>query len=175
MKIVKYTLVDGVRIPNGTYERDSEWKPDDKSYIVGINNWIINSEGKFLVQQRSLKKKNNPGKWSSTNGLVEMNEEPMDTVIRETGEELGISIDPSQIELVEQNHIVNNHLVVDIFVTYDNPEKITIQENEVEQYSFVSLEELLRLDISTTCSYIRELAPKLLETAENIKKRKLKK
>ena len=172
MEIVKkYKLIDGTRVENGKYVRNAEWEPDDDSYIVGVNNWIINSEGKFLVQQRSLKKKNNPGKWSSTNGLIGLNEEPIETVIRETKEELDIDINSTQIELVKQNHIVGNHLIVDIFVTYANPENITIQESEVEKYSFVSLEELLSLDISTTCSYITELAPKLLETAEEIKKR----
>lgn len=173
--VKKYKLVDGKRFETGTYERDSEWEPGDDSYIVGINNQIVNSEGKILVQQRSLKKKNNPGKWSSTNGLVALDENPIDTVIRETQEELGISIDPSQIKLVEANHIAGSHLVVDIFVTLANPETITIQETEVEQIKFVSPEELLKLDISTTCSYIRELLPRLLKTLEDIKQRKLKK
>ena len=76
--------------------------------------------------------------------------------------------------LVEDNHIAGSHLVVDIFVTLANPETITIQETEVEQIKFVSPEELLKLDISTTCSYIRELLPRLLETLEDIKQRKLK-
>ena len=172
MEIVKkYRLVDGTRIEAGTYVRDTEWQQNDSSYIVGINNWIINAEGKFLVQQRSLKKRNNPGKWSSTNGLVGLKETPIDTVIRETKEELGIDIDPNQIVLVETNHIADKHLVVDIFVTYTEPKNITIQESEVEKYAFVSLDELLSLEISTTCSYIKELAPKLLRIVEAMRRK----
>ena len=40
---------------------------------------------------------------------------------------------------------------------------ITIQENEVDLVKYVSLEEITNLDISTTCSYIKELAPKIYD------------
>ena len=48
---------------------------------------------------------------------------------------------------------------------------IVVDKKEVNEVSFVSLEDLMDLDISTTCSYIRELAPKLLEIAKNNKKK----
>ena len=166
-KVKIYRLIDDKRIETGEmYERDSVWKEEENDcYIVGVNNWIINSEGKFLVQRRSLSKKNNPGKWSSTNGLIQLGENKFETVQRETKEELGIRINQEQIFLIKENHIVGNHLLVDIFVTYADVdlEDITIQESEVDKISFVSLDELLNLDISTTCSYIKEIAPKIYE------------
>lgn len=166
-KVKTYRIIDGERIETGkTYNRDSDWEPEDKDcYIVGINNWIVNSKGEFLVQRRAITKKNNPGKWSSTNGLIQLGESNFETVQRETKEELGIEIKPEQIRLVEENHIVGNHLVVDIFVTFSdvNLKNITIQESEVDKVCFVSLDELLKLDVSTTCSYIREIAPSIYD------------
>ena len=160
-------IINGKRIETGkTYRRDSEWEPEDNDcYIVGVNNWIVNSKGEFLVQRRAITKKNNPGKWSSTNGLIQLEESNIETVQRETKEELGIEIKPEQIRLIKENHIVGNHLVVDIFATYVdvNLEDVTIQESEVDKVCFVSLNELLKLDVSTTCSYIGEMAPIIYE------------
>ena len=162
-----YRIINGKRIETGkTYRRDSEWEPEDKDcYIVGVNNWIVNSKGEFLVQRRAITKKNNPGKWSSTNGLIQLGESNIETVQRETKEELGIEIKPEQIRLIKENHIVGNHLVVDIFATYVdvNLEDVTIQESEVDKVCFVPLNELLKLDVSTTCSYIGEMAPVIYE------------
>ena len=168
MEIVKtYKLVNGRRIETSKiYERDSEWTIEDEGvYIVGINNWIINSKGEFLVQRRSLTKKNNPGKWSSTNGLIQIEETNIETVQRETKEELDIDITPNQIFLVKENHIVNEHLLVDIFVTILDVDinRVKIQESEVDKICFVSLKELFKLDVSSTCSYIKEMAPYILE------------
>ena len=166
-RVKVYRLENNKRIDTGkTYERDSKWNEGEEDlYIVGVNNWIVNSEGKFLVQRRALTKKNNPGKWSSTNGLIQLDEENFDTVWRETYEELGVKINKDQIHLVKENHIVGNHLIVDIFVTYAdvNLDDIVIQESEVDKICYVTLDELLDLDVSTTCSYIKELAPKMYD------------
>ena len=176
-EVKKYKLEDGERIAVGTYIRDSEWGIDENNYyIVGINNWIINSEGKFLVQRRALTKKNNPGKWSSTNGLIQLEESGIETVQRETFEELGIEIKPEQVHLYKKNQIAGNHLLVDIYVTYIdvNPEDIIIQENEVDKVCFVSLDELLTLDVSTTCSYIKDFGYNILEWALTSHKKEVK-
>ena len=166
-KVNVYRIIDGKRVKvDKIYIRNSSWEEGEEDlYIVGVNNWIINSEGKFLVQRRSLTKRNNPGKWSSTNGLVQLGEDRFETVQRETKEELGIDIDKNQIYLVEENHIVGNHLMVDIFVTYVDVKlsDITIQESEVDKVCYVTKEELLDLDVSTTCSYIKTLASKIYE------------
>ena len=166
-RVKVYKIKNGIRVETGkTYERNSEWKPEERDcFIVGVNNWIINPEGKFLVQRRALTKKNNPGKWSSTNGLIQLEESDFDAVQRETREELGFIINPNQIKLIKQNHIAGNHLLVDIFVTFADVKlsDVTIQESEVDKVCFVSLDELLELDISTTCSYIKEFAYNMLE------------
>ena len=74
-----------------------------------------------------------------------------------TKEELDIDINPNQIYLIKENHVVNNHLLVDIFITILDVDisKVKIQEGEVDEICFVSLKELSHLDISSTCSYIK--------------------
>ena len=57
------------------------------------------------------------------------------------------------------------------FYTYANInlENIKIQESEVDKVAFVTLDEFLAFDISTTCSYIKELAPRMKEKIKEIK------
>lgn len=133
-------------------------------YVIGVNNWIINSDGKILVQKRSKFKKNNPSKWSSTNGLREPKEESIDTAIRETKEELGIDIKKENMKFIT-SRVAGENLIVDIFVTHTDIDitKIKIQEEEVEEIRFVSKSKLLDLDISTTCEYIKEIADKIFD------------
>ena len=172
-KVKIYRLVEGKRIETGKiYQRGSAWNKEDADcYIIGVNNWILNSKGQFLVQKRSYTKKNNPGKWSSTNGLIQLGENNFETVQRETKEELGIAINQSQIHLFKENQVVGDHLLADIFVTFADVkiEDINIQKSEVDSVCFVSLEELLNLDISTTCSYIKELVFKIYDEFKRYK------
>lgn len=164
-----YTLnEDGTR--NNTGNLIKRGKPAGKGfYVIGVNNWIINSQGKVLVQKRSRYKKNNPSKWSSTNGLREPNEESINTIIRETKEELGIEIKPENISFVT-SRVAGESLIVDIFVTKTDIDinEIKIQEEEVEEIKFVTLEELLKLDISTTCQYVKEIAELIFQKANEL-------
>ena len=173
-KVETYKLENKKRIKtNILYTRDSD-ESLEGLYIVGVNNWIINSEGKFLVQRRALTKKNNPGKWSSTNGLIKCGESAIKTIQRETEEELGINIENSPSILVEESHIAGEHLLVDIFLTIADVklDDISVQESEVDAIRYVSLEELQSLDFSTTCSYIRKMAPEIYEIFKNYKEKK---
>lgn len=87
-----YTLdEEGYRINTGKLINRRKTK-DKGTYVIGVNNWIVNSFGEVLVQKRSRNKKDNPGKCSSTNGLKTPGEDSIDTVIKETKEELGIDI-----------------------------------------------------------------------------------
>lgn len=147
----------GNRISTGQYA-DRGTQVGEGFYVVGVNNWIINKDGKVLVQKRSKHKKDNPGKWSSTNGLKVPGEESIDTVIRETYEELGIVLEPTNIKYLD-SRVADKSLIVDIFISQADIDinQMKIQEEEVERFRFVTREELLDLDISTTCQYIKEI------------------
>lgn len=136
---------------------------ENGSYVIGVNNWIVNSKGEFLVQKRSMQKRNNPGKWSSTNGLRAIGEESIETCMRETNEELGIDSSNCDINFI-YSKIAGESLMVDIFLTKLDVDlnNITIQKEEVDEIKWVSKEELLKLDISTTCQYIKKDIDKFL-------------
>ena len=56
--------------------------------------YIENSKGEFLIQKTSKEK---GGIYSSTGGHVDHNEEPIDSIVREVKEELGLEISKNDI------------------------------------------------------------------------------
>ena len=101
--------------------------------------YIENSKGEFLIQKTSKEK---GGIYSSTGGHVDHNEEPIDSIVREVKEELGLEISKNDIADL-------GYLVVDFpvrFVFYMKKdidiESLTIKEDEVESVSFISIEKL---------------------------------
>lgn len=65
--------------------------PKDRYHLV-IHFWIINSEGKFLVQQRSHKTESKQGMWANTGGSATKGESSLEAMKREVEEELGYVI-----------------------------------------------------------------------------------
>ena len=71
-------------------------------YHQGADIWIINSGNKILIQKRSPQKRNSPNVWAMTGGSVIRGETSLQTIQRETKEELGISLNMKDIKLVKQ-------------------------------------------------------------------------
>jgi isopentenyl-diphosphate delta-isomerase len=61
---------------------------------------ITNSKGEILLAQRAFTKKHHPGKWGpAVAGTVEEGETYLSNILKETEEEIGISITEEDIEL----------------------------------------------------------------------------
>lgn len=60
--------------------------------------WIVRSDGCVLLQRRAIAKETWPGLWDvSVAGHVSAGETPVDAAIRETSEELGLTIAPEEL------------------------------------------------------------------------------
>jgi isopentenyldiphosphate isomerase len=118
-----------------------------------IQIFIIN-EDQILLQQRSLKKKSDPGKWSSSaSGHISAGETSFEAALKEFNEELGITVEKDKMRLVDTFKspsvrynkgvkILNNHFV-DLYISTQkiNIENIKVQEDEVEQVKFYAIDE----------------------------------
>lgn len=77
-----------------------------KDYIgVGIGALIINKKGKVLIIRRGPTSQNEKGFWGIPGGTVEYGETLEDAAVRETEEELGITVKPLKT-LSMLNHII---------------------------------------------------------------------
>ena len=124
---------------NKTTERHSKI-PGEYEQVVHV--WIMNDEGKFLMQKRSLTKKAYPGMWSVTGGAVDAGEEPIDAAYRETKEELGIDLNPDKVEYMMS--LKRDCIFLDIFLSKENVniDDLTIQEEELSDVKWFSKDEI---------------------------------
>lgn len=83
-----------------------------------------------------------PNFWSVTGGGVDCRETTYDTVIRECKEELGVNIEPEKLELMLTLKRKDNFLDVWLYHKDINLNDIIMQEEEVSDVKWVSIEEI---------------------------------
>lgn len=126
---------------NYTKSRDDQL--DSNEYNQGSELWILNN-GKLLITKRSMNK-SHPGEWETPGGCSQKSETSIDTIIREAKEEIGISLDEIDLELIGTQ--LYKKQFVDVFKTNKiiNTSNIVLQLDEVSEYKFVSKEEFIKM------------------------------
>ena len=71
--------------------------PKDGDYMLCVHMYLFNLSGEVLVQKRSKNKESHPGEWDITGGAALSGESGCDAVIRETFEEIGISLSEGEL------------------------------------------------------------------------------
>ena len=116
----------------------------DGEYRLSTHIWIINSNG-ILIQKRAHEKKKNPDKWSIHGGAVDAGENSLEAAIRETKEEIGITLSEDDLELMLSYK--RKFTITDIFLCHKeiSLDEITLQKSEVQDIKYVSFEELEKI------------------------------
>lgn len=85
----RWDLRDGEGIPTGeTMERGEHLKPGQYHLVVHI--WVIDGQGRLLIQKRAAHLKLMPDVWAATGGSAVAGEDSHTAAARELREELGI-------------------------------------------------------------------------------------
>ncbi len=120
-------------------------------YHKPVGAWIINDQGKILVQKRALSKKTCPGLWDvSSAGHVHAGETSLHGIIRETSEELGLETKPEDYRYIGEYISDSTWEIMQIYLlkTDKDLDAFSLQKEEVEQIKWVSLKELRELMFS---------------------------
>jgi 8-oxo-dGTP pyrophosphatase MutT (NUDIX family) len=89
-----WDVLDSAGNPTGrTMTRGEPAKPGDYHLVVHV--WIENDRGQFLITKRSPEKKAYPGFWTEPAGCVVSGEDSLAAALRETKEETGLALDPT--------------------------------------------------------------------------------
>ncbi len=123
----------------------NDWLKENE-YHLGIHVCIFNSKKEMLIQQRTLTKKADPGKWDfAGRGSVLQGETARDGARRELLEELGIDYDFSN--KISEFTINSENLFDDYFyIMMDiNVEDLVLQEEEVAAAKWATQEEILKM------------------------------
>ncbi len=148
-------------------ERGKDNSFTENEHIAVAIIFIENSNNEFLIQKTSTEK---GGEYSSTGGHVNHGEEPINTIIREVKEELGIEVKKEEIidlgyQLFDFPIRFFYYLKKDIDLN-----EITIQEEEVESVSYKTIEEINNIINQGLMNKAHGiLFQKLLEYKEKIK------
>ena len=97
------------------------------------------------MQKRSMQKRVFPGKWSVTGGAVDPGEQPLDAMYRECKEELGVDLNPEQVELMMS--IKRRHVFVDVYLDRENfnLNDLKLQEEEVSGVKWTTRQEIVQM------------------------------
>lgn len=113
-------------------------------FIISVTCWIVNKEGKILLTQRKLDK-HNGGMWEPTTGLIVSGESSLQGIIRELNEEIGISINPSEIklvkEIIEEREDINFFRDIYLIRKEIDLNNIKYNDKEVINTKYITIEE----------------------------------
>lgn len=73
-------------------------------YFLCAHIILENTDGLFLIQQRSDTKASRPGQWDITAGAVDAGESSLDGALREAKEEVGLTLPRDQMQFLFRDH-----------------------------------------------------------------------
>ncbi len=116
-----------------------------------VHVWIYNSKEELLLQLRSPEKGFCPNMWDvSSAGHVASGEEPLESVLREVGEELGLTIaeedlsfwQVKKISVITNSRRDNEFCYIYFLIFNGDLEELKLQKEEVKEVKFLSLKKL---------------------------------
>lgn len=128
-------------------------------YHLVVHIWIRNSKGEYLISQRSADRPAYPLMWECVGGSVTKGEDSLTGALRETKEEVGLTLSPEVGKLVYSvvGRVVNGVKFTDIvdvwLFEYDGP---------------VSLEQATTKEVAQTVWMIREQIRELFDTGKMV-------
>ena len=125
-------------------EKGSIFLPGE--YHLAIELWIVNSKKEILIQKRSEQCALLPGVWALTTGRLLSGESSLSGCIREAKEELGISIDESQLVFLRRLSLPAE-LIWDIYAFKSDiaSDFFALQSSEVSEVKWVSSETFYKM------------------------------
>lgn len=118
-------------------------------YHQAVHVWLQRPNGDYLIQQRASTKEL-PLLWASTGGAVLHNEQPLDAAVREVQEELGITLQAEQGELLREERVIHHptlrrHIFIYRFAIDVKESDWTLQPEEVHAARYASLDEIVAM------------------------------
>ncbi len=118
--------------------------PDGK-YRLSIHIWIVNDKNEILIQQRSANRKKFPNMWTNTGGACIAGETSIETVFRELKEELNITPNIDNLELITSYKREKDYVDVWLLRQNINITDLKFNDNEVQDAKWVTVEEWKKL------------------------------
>lgn len=141
-----WDLRDELGEPTGRYASRNQYRHlHAGEYMLAVHVFLHTPDGRFLIQKRSTEKDVLPGIWDITGGAAKIGEDGQAAAIRETKEEVGISLSPAQLHLADRLKRKRSFVELWFACLPIDPRACVPQQGEVDQVKLVSKRELLNL------------------------------
>lgn len=141
-----WDLRDELGEPTGRYaSRDQYRSLRSGDYMLAVHIYLYTSDGKFLIQKRSLEKDVLPGIWDITGGAAKAGEDGRQAAIRETKEEIGISLNPDRLHLAVRLKRKRSFVELWFAKTDVRLQDCVLQVGEVDEVKLISKKEMVNL------------------------------
>ena len=121
-------------------------------YHLVVHVWIRNSKGEYLISQRSADRPAFPLMWECVGGSVVKGEDSLTGALRETQEEVGLTLSPEDGKLVYSvvGRVVNGVKFTDILDVwlFEHDDPVSLERattNEVAQVVWMTKEQIREL------------------------------
>ncbi len=121
-------------------------------YHLVVHVWIRNSKGEYLISQRSADRPTFPLMWECVGGSVVKGEDSLTGALRETQEEVGLTLSPEDGKLVYSvvGRVVNGVKFTDILDVwlFEHDGSVSLERattNEVAQVVWMTKEQIREL------------------------------
>lgn len=140
-----FDLYNSLGEPLGkTVERGAKLEPGEFHLVVHI--WIRNSKGEYLVQQRNKLTDITPFMWAATGGAVTTGETSLSAAIRETKEEIGLTLQEGDLKHLNRYYIQNDFAsyITDLYLVEQDVllNELELDTLEVRQCRYFTMSEI---------------------------------
>ena len=115
-------------------------RPGDYHLVVHI--WVVSSDGRFLIQRRSEKRRLMPGEWAATGGSAVSGEASLTAAARELYEELGIFAPKGSLKFAGRLKRRNSFLDIWFIKCDADISRLRLQKSEVAEVKWATPDEL---------------------------------
>lgn len=113
--------------------------------MLAVHIFLYTPDGRFLVQKRSEDKDVLPGIWDITGGAAKAGEDGRQAALRETYEEIGVSLSPDQLQLAARLKRKRSFVELWFAKTAVRLQECVLQAGEVDEVKLISPKEMIAL------------------------------
>ena len=137
----QWDILDKNGLPTGRTVSRKRIRLSRGEYHLVVHIWIIDSNGRLLIQRRSDNKPLMPGEWAATGGSAVAGEDSCHAASRELFEELGIAVSPEDMNLTAR--IVRKNSFLDMYIIHSDVDaaSLHLQKTEVAEAKWVTVGE----------------------------------
>lgn len=119
-----------------------------KPFGLSVKMVILDNDGRCLLLKRSLSSEGNPGKWDLPGGKVDPGEKFEDALLREVGEETGLSVYPERVLAAAESEVSSARVAYLIMEGSTDSTEVRLRRGEHEAHAWVDRQHLLEFDVA---------------------------